>query len=89
MNRIHTMLLSAAVLALPVSALATPTIAFYRDGPVRSIQAGQTEDDVQSRLGNPMSTRTSRARRTITMRSRTTSASAPSSTSHSTATDTS
>jgi outer membrane protein assembly factor BamE (lipoprotein component of BamABCDE complex) len=57
MKRIHTMLVSAAILAVPVAALATPTIAFYRDGPVRHIEAGQTEQDVQSRMGTPMSTR--------------------------------
>lgn len=58
MKRIHTMLMSAAVLALPVAALATPTISFERDGLVRSIQPGvTTEEDVQSRLGTPMSTR--------------------------------
>jgi hypothetical protein len=57
MKRIHTMLLAGAVLALPLSTLAAPSIAYSRDGPVRSIEAGQTQDDVKSRLGNPMSTR--------------------------------
>ena len=57
MKRIQTMLVSAVVLALPVAALAMPKVAYYRDGPVRAIHAGQTEQDVQSRLGNPMSTR--------------------------------
>jgi outer membrane protein assembly factor BamE (lipoprotein component of BamABCDE complex) len=42
---------------MPVMALAAPSIAFYRDGPVKSIQAGQSEQDVQALMGNPMSTR--------------------------------
>jgi outer membrane protein assembly factor BamE (lipoprotein component of BamABCDE complex) len=57
MKRIHTMLLSGVVLALPAVALASPTIAFYRDGPVRAIQPGQTKDDVRSEMGRPNSMR--------------------------------
>ena len=59
MKRIPTMLLSVALLALPMASFAAPHIAYARDGLVRSIQPGvTTEDDVQSRLGKPMSTRT-------------------------------
>jgi outer membrane protein assembly factor BamE (lipoprotein component of BamABCDE complex) len=57
MKRLHSMLITGVVLALPAVAFASPTIAFYRDGPVKAIQAGQTEQDVQSLMGNPMSTR--------------------------------
>ncbi|MFZ3321122.1 MAG: outer membrane protein assembly factor BamE [Usitatibacter sp.] len=57
MNRFHAMLLSGVVFAMPAMALAAPKVAFYRDAPVKSIQAGQTELDVQSILGNPGSTR--------------------------------
>ncbi len=45
------------MLALPAVALAAPTIAYYRQGPVNRIEAGQTKDDVRSAMGSPYSTR--------------------------------
>jgi outer membrane protein assembly factor BamE (lipoprotein component of BamABCDE complex) len=57
MKRISTMLLTGAALALPVMAVAAPKIAYYRDTPVKSIYAGETQDDVRSALGSPASTR--------------------------------
>ena len=57
MKRIHTIVLSGVVLALPLAALAAPAIAFYRDGPVKSIYAGESEQDVRSAMGRPVSVR--------------------------------
>jgi outer membrane protein assembly factor BamE (lipoprotein component of BamABCDE complex) len=49
--------LAAAALSLSVTAIAAPKIAFYRDGPVKSIYMGETQDDVRSTMGNPVSTK--------------------------------
>ena len=57
MKRINTMILSGVVLALPVMAIAAPTIAFSRDAQVKSITAGQSEEDVRSEMGKPYSVR--------------------------------
>jgi outer membrane protein assembly factor BamE (lipoprotein component of BamABCDE complex) len=57
MNRFNVVLLSGAILASPLLAQAAPHIAFYRDGPVRSIQPGQTKEDVRSEVGRPNSVR--------------------------------
>ncbi|HLX24192.1 MAG TPA: outer membrane protein assembly factor BamE [Usitatibacter sp.] len=57
MKRIPALILAGAALSLSAASFAAPKIAFYRDGPVKAITAGQTEDDVRSVMGSPYSTR--------------------------------
>ncbi len=53
MKRIHAVLLAGVALSLPLATSAAPSIAFYRQGPVNRIEAGQTKDDVRSEMGRP------------------------------------
>ena len=57
MTRIQAVLLAGVAMSLPMVSVAAAKIAFDRDAPVKSIEAGQTKQDVRSLMGNPSSTR--------------------------------